>query len=78
MQAVFVSWYKGEIVKIDVLQSVGGVDLNATAVALMAEYWNNGVQHIDFTQIFLAYDGKLILGGEENGAFENGLRQIRS
>lgn len=78
MQAVFVSWCKGEIVRIDVLQSVGGVDLNATAVALMNEYRNTGAQHIDFTRIYLAQDGKLILGGEENGAFENGFRQVRS
>lgn len=67
MQALFVSWVGNEIVRIDVLSTVAGSDLNATARALMKEYFSAGTGRVDVCRIYLAHNQRLTLGGEEIG-----------
>ena len=64
MQAMFVSWAGKELARVEVLHTVSGTDLNATARALMREYWNSGNQRVDVCRIYLVQGNRLVLGGE--------------
>ena len=74
MQAMFVSWAGQELVRVDVLHTISGTDLNATARALMREYWSSGGQRVDVCRIYLVMGTRLVLGGEENHV-GTGIRQ---
>lgn len=65
MQALFLSSRCGAVVQIDLLESVAGSDLNATARALLTEIYNEGGAAADCCRIYLVVGGKLCLAGEE-------------
>lgn len=65
MQALFVSTRCGAIVQIDLLETISGSDLSATARALLLEMYSDGGSAADCCRIYLFLNGKLCLAGEE-------------
>lgn len=65
MQALFLSFRQGAVVQIDLLEEVGGCDLNATARLLLKERYNEGDDIPDCCRGYLLVDGKLCLAVEE-------------
>jgi len=66
MQAMFLSWAGQELVRVEVLHTISGTDLNANARALMREHWSSGGQRVDVCRIYLVTGTRLALAGEEN------------
>ena len=65
MQALFLMWCGKELVRVEVLHTVSGINLNGTARALMDEMWNNEGRNVDFCVIYLISDRRLVLVAEE-------------
>lgn len=66
MQALLVSTRCGAIVKVDLLETVSGSDLNATCQTILREIYSNGGTIADCCRVYLCKDGKLYLSGEES------------
>lgn len=67
MQILFFMWDSaGALVRVEVLERAGGVDVNATARVLMRELWDSGAGRVSRCTIYLVNNCKLALAGEEN------------
>ena len=65
MQALFLLWCGKELVRVEVLHTVSGINLNGTARALMDEVWSSEGRNIDYCVIYLISDRRLVLVAEE-------------
>lgn len=65
MQALFLMWCGKELVRVEVLHTVSGINLNGTARALMDEVWSSEGRNVDYCVIYLISDRRLVLVAEE-------------
>lgn len=64
MQTLFLMWSRGELVRVDCLQTISGGDPRAAARAKLRQLWADGCPRSDRCTIYFVQDHKLILGGE--------------